>query len=382
MGPLAGIRVLEIAGMGPTPFCGMLLGDMGADVLRLDRVSRAEAKVGPGDASDLRGRNKRSAQIDLKHPEGLKAALRLVGEADILLEGFRPGVAERMGIGPEACWQVNPRLVYARATGWGREGPLAMTAGHDINYLALTGALGAIGPKDGPPVPPLNLVGDYGGGALFMAFGAVCALNEAQRSGQGQVVDAAMIDGVASLLTVFHGMRQNGEWVSERGSNSIDGGSPDYGTYQAQDGLWLAVGAMEPRFYAALLEGLEISADGVPDRGDRANWPALRERFAARFAEKTRAEWIGIFEGTDACVAPVLTLDEAGAHPHNVARGMLRELDGRQHPAPAPRLSRTPGGLRLPPVMTGADTEAVLADWGFGADEIAAGLSAGYFARA
>ncbi|WP_036698649.1 CaiB/BaiF CoA-transferase family protein [Paracoccus sp. J39] len=380
MGALSGVKVLELAGMGPTPFCGMLLGDMGADVLRIDRLTPTGDGIAMVPAADLRGRNKRSARIDLKHPEGLAALKRLVAEADVLVEGYRPGVAERMGIGPEVCLALNPALVYARATGWGREGPLAMTAGHDINYLALTGALAMIG-TPATPVPPLNLIGDLGGGALYLAFGVLCALHAVRSAGRGQVVDAAMIDGIASLLTVSHGRRQFGGYVAERGQNILDGGAPFYTTYRTRDDRFMAVGAIEARFYKQLLAGLGFDAIALPDRGDRANWPALRELFARRFAEKTRDEWDAVFATLDACVSPVLELAEAGSHPHNVARGMLVTRAGVENPAPAPRLSETPAELRLPPVAPGQHTAEALADWGITAEAIDAGLAAGYFAR-
>jgi alpha-methylacyl-CoA racemase len=379
-GALAGVKVIELAGMGPTPFCGMLLADMGADVLRIDRVSAIEVGAGLDDRTDLRGRNKRSARIDLKHPVGRAALIRLVECADVLLEGYRPGVAERMGIGPEVARVVNPRLVYGRATGWGRDGPMSQAAGHDINYIALAGALDMIGVAGGAPVPPLNLVGDYGGGALYLAFGVVCALFEARGSGRGQVVDAAMIDGVASLLTVFHGMRQAGQGLAPRGQNVLDGGAPWYSTYETKDGLWMAVGAIEERFFGEFLKGLGLDPSGLPDRGNRVRWPELREKFASRFREKTRAEWETQFEGLDACVSPVLGLAESGAHPHNRARGMLVEVDGQDHPSPAPRMGRTPGDIRRPPVRAGQHTIEALRDWGLSAHDVAVGLSDGYFA--
>lgn len=379
MGALSDIRVLELAGMGPTPFCGMLLGDMGADVLRIDRLSPTGDGIVMRPEADLRGRNKRSARLDLKHPEGLATLKQLIAQADVLIEGYRPGVTERMGIGPDVCLALNPALVYARATGWGREGPLAMTAGHDINYLALTGALAMIGTPEAP-VPPLNLIGDLGGGALYLAFGVMCALHSARASGRGQVVDAAMIDGIASLLTVSHGRRQFGGHVPERGQNILDGGAPFYTTYRTSDGRFMAVGAIEARFYKEMLAGLDLEAAALPRRGDRSNWPRLRAIFACRFAEKTRDEWDAVFAARDACVSPVLELDEAGAHPHNAARGMLVTREGVENPAPAPRLSGTPAGLRLPPVAPGQHTAEALADWGIPGQAIEAGLACGYMA--
>lgn len=380
MGALSDIKVLELAGMGPTPFCGMLLGDMGADVLRIDRLSPTGDGIVMRPEADLRGRNKRSARIDLKHPEGLATLKQLIAQADVLIEGYRPGVTERMGIGPDVCLALNPALVYARATGWGREGPLAMTAGHDINYLALTGALAMIGTPEAL-VPPLNLIGDLGGGALYLAFGVMCALHSARATGRGQVVDAAMIDGIASLLTVSHGRRQFGGHVPERGQNILDGGAPFYTTYRTSDGRFMAVGAIELRFYKEMLAGLGLEAAALPDRGDRANWPALREIFARRFAERTRDEWDAVFADRDACVSPVLELAEAGAHPHNAARGMLVTREGVENPAPAPRLSGTPAELRLPPVAPGQHTAEALADWGIAGEAIDAGLAGGYLLR-
>lgn len=378
MGALAGVKVLEIAGMGPTPFCGMLLGDMGADVLRIDRPAPVERGIGVDDRSDLRGRNKRSAIIDLKSPEGRGALLKLVAQADMLIEGFRPGAMERMGLGPVECHAANPRLVYGRATGWGQDGPLAQTAGHDINYIALAGALSMIGPREGPPVPPLNLVGDYGGGALYLAFGLVCALLSSRATGQGQIVDAAMVDGAASLLTVFHGLRQAGHLTEARGANPLDGGAPFYAAYETRDGGWMAVGALEERFYGELLKGLGLTREETPDRADRSRWPALRELFARRFLEKSRDEWTAIFAPTDACVTPVLTLSETGSHPHNLARQALHDVEGIAHPAPAPRLSATPGAIRRKPARAGRHTIEALRDWGFAPTEITSGLEAGY----
>jgi alpha-methylacyl-CoA racemase len=379
MGALDGVKVIELAGMGPTPFCGMLLADMGADVLRVDRLATVDAGVGLDEDVDLRGRNKRSACIDLKHPEGRAALLQIVARADVLLEGYRPGVAERLGVGAKAVHAAKPSLVYGRATGWGQDGPLSQAAGHDINYIALAGALDMIGPAGGPPTPPLNLLGDYGGGALYLAFGVMCALWEARRTEQGQVVDAAMIDGVTSLLTVFHGLRQAGREIAPRGENVLDGGAPYYTTYQTRDGLRLAVGALEARFYDRLLEGLDLAPDGLPDRDDRTRWPELRARFAARFRDKTRAEWEARFSTLDACVTPALGLAEAATHPHNRARGMLQSFAGREHPTPAPRLTRTPGAIRRPPARPGQHTREALRDWGLSAETVETGLAKGYF---
>jgi len=366
-GPLTGLKVIELAGLGPTPFCGMMLGDMGADVVRVDRPVPADLGVEFPTAYDLRNRNKRSVALDLKAPEGRAALLALAARADILLEGYRPGVTERLGIGPDDCWQVNPRLVYGRATGWGQDGPRAQAAGHDINYVALTGALDRIGPAGGPPVPPLNLLGDYAGGGAYMAFGLVCAVLEARQSGRGQVVDGAMVDGVNSLMTVFHAFQQLGQIDPRRGENLLDGGAPYYGCYQTADGGYMAVGAIEARFYALLLQGMGLDPATLPDRDDRTNWPALRETFATVFRRRTRADWEAVFDGSDACVSPVLTLEEAARDPHVRSRALLPELGGVRQPAPAPRFSRTPGSLARGAPVPGADTAEVLHDWGIDA---------------
>ncbi|APX24990.1 MAG: CoA transferase [Rhodobacteraceae bacterium] len=377
MGTLSGVRVLEMAGMGPVPFCGMLLGDMGADVLRIDRPVAPERGIG-GAAADLRGRNKRSVQLDLKSAEGRETLLDLVRSADVLIEGYRPGVMERLGLGPEPCLAANRALVYGRATGWGQDGPLAQAAGHDINYIALAGALGMIGAESGPPVPPLNLVGDYGGGALYLAFGVVCALLEARHSSRGQVVDAAMIDGVGSLLTVFRGFLAEGRISGRRGGNDLDGSAPWYAVYETADGEWMAVGALEARFYASFIERLELKAEALPDRSAPGAREVLRGIFAARFRERTRAEWERIFDGSDACVTPVLSLSEAATHPQATARAMTQRFAGVEHPAPAPRFSRTPGALRLAPAQDGADTREGLAAWGIAPVRIEQGLAEGW----
>ncbi|WP_199086621.1 CaiB/BaiF CoA-transferase family protein [Bosea sp. ASV33] len=364
MGPLAGLKVIELAGLGPTPFCGMLLGDLGADVLRVDRLSDTDLGIAMPGKFDLRNRNKRSVALDIKSLEGLRTLLALVEKADILIEGFRPGVAERLGFGPEACLQCNPRLVYGRATGWGQEGPMSQMAGHDINYIALTGALNLIGPADGPPVPPLNLLGDYGGGGIYMAFGLMAAVYESARSGQGQVVDCAMVDGVTSLLTVFHAFRQLGQLAPRRGANVLDGGAPFYRCYETRDGGHVAIGCIEKRFYDTMLRVLDLSPAELPDRDDRANWPQLCGRFAEIFRQRTRDEWSALFEGSDACFSPVLTLDEAGQYPHNRARSLIAEVDGVEQPGPTPRFSRTPGGIGRPAPDRGAHTQEILEDWG------------------
>ncbi|MGW5000418.1 CaiB/BaiF CoA transferase family protein [Streptomyces hydrogenans] len=360
-GPLAGVRVVELAGIGPGPFAAMLLADLGADVVRVDRPGGAGLGVDP--AKDLTNRNKRSVLVDLKAPEGPAAVLDLVERADILVEGYRPGVAERLGVGPERCLARNPRLVYGRMTGWGQDGPLAHTAGHDIGYIAVTGALGMIGPDpDGPPTVPANLVGDYAGGSLYLVVGVLAALQHARTHGEGQVVDAAIVDGTAHLTSMIHAMLAAGGWQDRRGSNLLDGGCPFYGVYETSDGGHMAVGALEHRFYAEFARLLDLQdADGL--RGDLARWPELREAVAARFRSRTRAEWTEVFEGTDACVAPVLSLREAPAHPHLAARATFAEHGGLVQPAPAPRFSVTPGTLRTGPALPGADTAEVARDW-------------------
>ncbi|MFK3730416.1 CaiB/BaiF CoA transferase family protein [Streptomyces sp. NPDC088090] len=360
-GPLAGVRVVELAGIGPGPFAAMLLADLGADVVRVDRPGGAGLGVDP--AKDLTNRNKRSVLLDLKTPGGRAAVLDLVERADLLVEGYRPGVAERLGVGPDACLARNPRLVYGRMTGWGQDGPLAHTAGHDIGYIAVTGALGMIGPDpDGPPTVPANLVGDYAGGSLYLVVGVLAALQHARTHGEGQVVDAAIVDGTAHLTSMIHAMLAAGGWQDRRGSNLLDGGCPFYGVYETSDGGHMAVGALEQRFYAefARLLGLP-DADGL--RGDLARWPELREAVAARFRSRTRDEWTAVFEGTDACVAPVLSLREAPSHPHLAARATFAEHGGLVQPAPAPRFSATPGTLRTGPALPGADTDEVARDW-------------------
>lgn len=354
-GPLTGVRVIELGGIGPSPFCAMVLADMGADVVRVDRPQPAGALVpAPYDVL-LRGR--RSVVLDLRMPDGVRAALDLAERADVLIEGFRPGVTERLGLGPEDCWARNPKLVYGRMTGWGQDGPLARSAGHDISYLAITGALHAIGPAGGPPSVPMNIVGDFGGGGMYLATGVLAALLEAGRSGRGQVVDAAIVDGVASLTAMTYGMLAAGAWRDERGVNLLDGGVPWYDVYATSDGEWMAVGALEPRFFAEFTRLLGL--EGV-SRDD----PALRRQIAAAFAARTRAEWTSIFEGTDACVAPVLGLTEAPEHPHLTARGTFVDVDGIRQPAPAPRFSRTPSSVRTPPAPPGTHTRQALTDWG------------------
>ncbi len=372
-GPLSGLKILEIAALGPAPFCAMLLSDLGAEVVRIDRPGPAERGVlGVDPRLDLLQRGRRSLAVDLKHPGGAGTVLRLVERADALIEGFRPGVAERLGIGPDVCLERNPKLVYGRMTGWGQEGPLAPAVGHDINYIALSGALHAIGRAGERPVPPINLVGDFGGGALYLAVGVLSALLEASRSGRGQVVDAAMVDGAASLLTMVCGMAAGGLWDPHRpGTNLLDGGSPFYDTYETADGKYLALGALEPRFYADFLRRTGLDSEDLPSQADVARWPELRRRFTELFRTRTRDEWCALLEGTESCVAPVLSFAEAPEHPHLAARGTYVEVDGVTQPAPAPRFSRTPGAIQGPPELPGQSTDAVLGDWGFAPGEIA-----------
>jgi alpha-methylacyl-CoA racemase len=368
---LQGVRVVEVAGIGPGPFAAMMLADMGAEVLRVDRAQSVRTPVDAGPSWDLLNRGRRSVGVDLKNPDGAEAVLRLVEQADALIEGFRPGVAERLGIGPDECLARNPRLVYGRMTGWGQDGPYAQAAGHDINYIALAGALHPIGRAGGPPVPPLNLVGDFGGGGLLLAFGVVCALVEAGRSGQGQVVDAAMVDGAAVLTTMFHAMASIGMWTEERGRNLLDTGAHFYDTYECADGEHVSVGSIEPQFYAELRRLAGLDDDAFDAQMDRDRWPELKERVAAVFRTKTRDEWCALMERTDVCFAPVLSLSEAPKHPHNVARGTFTEVAGVVQPAPAPRFSRTPGEVARPPAWPGQHTDEALGDWGFSPDEIA-----------
>ncbi|WEO94128.1 CaiB/BaiF CoA-transferase family protein [Streptomyces sp. FXJ1.172] len=360
-GPLTGVRVVELAGIGPGPFAAMLLADLGADVVRVDRPGGPGLAIDP--AFDVTNRNKRSVVVDLKTPDGPARVLDLAERADILIEGYRPGVAERLGIGPEDCHARNPRLVYGRMTGWGQDGPLAQRAGHDVAYIALTGTLGMIGRPDEPPAVPANLLGDYAGGSLYLVVGVLAALHHARASGTGQVVDAAIVDGTAHLSAMIHGMLAAGGWQDRRAANLLDGGCPYYGTYETADGGYMAVGALEGQFYEEFLRliGLE---DLTGARKDWTRWGELRERIAARFRSRTREEWTALFEGTDACVAPVLSLREAPHHPHLAARGTFTDHGGITQPAPAPRFSVTPTAVRTGPARPGADTEAVARDWG------------------
>jgi alpha-methylacyl-CoA racemase len=364
MGPLHGVRVVEFAGIGPGPMAAMLLADMGATVVRLDRPTPSHLGVPRPDRFDLLHRNRPSVSIDLKHPDGIAVALDLIAAADALIEGFRPGTMERLGLGPEPCLARNPRLVYGRMTGWGQEGPLAKAAGHDLNYIALTGVLAAIGRAGAAPTPPLNLVADFGGGALYLAFGIVCALLEARQSGRGQVVDAAMIDGAASLMTGFFGLRAAGLWTDRRGDNILDSGAPYYEVYTCQDGRHISVAPIETKFRHEFYRRIEVDPATLPDADDRANWPKIKQVITARLATKPAAEWCRLLEGTDACVAPVLSMAEAADHPHHRARGTFIEVDGIVQPAPAPRFSRTRPDLPTPPEPLGHSTDQALAAWG------------------
>ncbi len=371
-GPLHGLKVVEMVGLGPGPFCAMMLADMGAEVIRVDRPHRG-AGVLPKDVRfDVTARGRRSLAIDLKQPGAADTVLRLIEQADVLIEGFRPGVMERLGLGPDVCLARNAQLVYGRMTGWGQHGPLAQAAGHDINYIAITGALHAIGLPDEPPVVPLNYIGDFGGGAMMLAFGVVCAVLESRRSGKGQVVDAAMTDGAALLSAMMYGFKAAGRWSNRRGENLLDGGAPYYGTYACADGKYVAIGALEPQFYRKLIELCGIEDPAFATQGDPRDWPQLKHRLAEVFRTRTRDEWCALMEGSDACFAPVLDWDEAPAHAHNRARDTFIDVDGVTHPAPAPRFSRTATDKPAPASPPGADTEAVLRDWGFAADEIAA----------
>jgi alpha-methylacyl-CoA racemase len=373
MGPLAGFRIVEMAGLGPAPFCGMLLADMGADIVRIDRIGEADLGIRRDPRFDVPSRGKRSVAIDLKSDAGRNAALKLIARADALIEGFRPGVMERLGLGPEACRALNPGLVYGRLTGWGQDGPLAQAAGHDLNYIALTGALEAIGPADIPPVAPLNLIGDYGGGSLYLAFGVACALLERSRTGLGQVVDAAIVDGVSSMMAAIHGQRAGGSWREARGEHIVAGAAPWNTVYETADGRYVTVCAIEARFYAVLLAKLGLDAGALPDRMERSHWPQLRRRFETIFRSRTRDQWCELLEGTDACFAPVLALAEVGDHRHMRARELLQSVDEIVQPAPAPRMSRTPPQIQGPPIArAGQHSLQALRDWGFADADIEA----------
>jgi alpha-methylacyl-CoA racemase len=371
MGPLQGIKVLEFEAIGPGPFCGMVLADLGADVLVVDRPSDPGLGLGRGRNVEVMMRGKRSLTLDLKSKDGVAAALELAARADALIEGFRPGVMERLGLGPDVLLAKNPKLIYGRMTGWGQDGPLAARAGHDINYIALTGLLHAIGRAGQSPAPPLNLVGDFGGGGMLLALGIACALVETGRSGKGQVVDAAMVEGAGLLGAMFSGMLASKRWnESARGVNLLDSGAPWYDAYETKDGKYVSIGSIEPKFYADLLQRLGLEKEALPAQMDVAQWPVLRKRFGEVFRSKTRDEWCTAFEGSDACFAPVLTFSEARGHAHNAARGGYVEVAGIPQPAPAPRFSRTPGAVARKPPERGEGGRAALGDWGFAASEI------------
>ncbi|ODT62365.1 MAG: carnitine dehydratase [Phenylobacterium sp. SCN 69-14] len=373
-GPLSGLKVVEFAGIGPGPFCGMLLSDLGADVVRIDRKGQGRASP-----ADITSRGRRSVGLDLKTPAAIETCLKLMEGADAVFEGFRPGVMERLGLGPDVALARNPRLVYGRMTGWGQFGPYANAAGHDMNYIAITGALHAIGTGD-KPVPPLNLVGDFGGGALYLAFGLLAGVLNARETGKGQVIDCAMSDGAASLMAMFYGFKAGGIWKEQRRANLLDGGAHFYDTYQCADGKWISIGSIEPQFYALLLEKTGVDDPDFAAQMDRGRWDGLREKLAAVIARKTQAEWTDIMGATDVCFAPVLDLDEAPRHPHNVARQTFVELGGVVQPAPAPRFSATPGAIQGPPPAIGAHDREALGDWGFSDAEIEALKASGALA--
>ncbi|MDH3293743.1 MAG: CoA transferase [Acidimicrobiia bacterium] len=381
MGPLEGITIVELAGIGPGPFCGMMLSDMGADVIRVDRPSAVRG-VGAGERPappppDVLGRGRRSVAVDLKNPDGVETVLKLVEQAEGLIEGFRPGVTERLGLGPELCLERNPKLIYGRMTGWGQDGPYALAAGHDINYIALAGALEPMGRKGQPPTPPINLIGDFGGGGMVLAYGMVCAMLEAQRSGRGQVVDAAMVDGAAVLINFVWGLKAAGMWGPERGTNMLDTGAHFYDVYECADGKYVSIGSIEPQFYAELKRLAKLDDTEFGDQMNREAWPLMKEKIAAVFRARTRAEWCEIMEHSDVCFAPVLTMEEATAHPHNVARGTFVDNGGMMQAGPAPRFSRTQATVAGPAAHPGQHTDEVLAQIGFSPDEITALRGAG-----
>ena len=377
MGPMHGYKIVEFSAIGPGPMCAMLLAEMGADVLRVDRIADAGLGIALPRPFSFLQRSRRSIAVDLKKPEGREAVLRLIAGSDALIEGFRPGVMERLGLGPADCARRNPKLVFGRVTGWGQDGPLAAAAGHDLNYIALVGALSSIGRSGHPPTPPLNLVGDFGGGAVYLALGIVAALLEAQSSGLGQTVDAAMIDGAASLMTAAYSLRAAGITNSSRGANILDSGSHYYEVYETADGKFISLAPIESKFYAELLERLGLDHETVPQSPDRDDWPALKDKIAAVIKMRTRDEWCESLEGTDVCFAPVLDMEEAPAHPHNVARNTFVEVEGVVQPGAAPRFSRTPSGVRSPPSEPGEHTESALREWGFGREEVDALRGAG-----
>jgi alpha-methylacyl-CoA racemase len=369
-GPLAGIKVVEITGIGPGPFCAMMLADLGADVLRIDRAAAVRSALPDKPLSDVLARGRRSIGVDLKNPEGVELVLKLIEKADVLTEGFRPGVMERLGLGPDVCLKRNPKLVYGRMTGFGQEGPMAQAAGHDINYIALAGALAHIGREGDKPLPPLNLVGDFGGGGMLLALGVCAALVERGRSGKGQVVDAAMVDGAATLMAFIHGFYASGGW-GERGTNLLDTGAHFYDTYETKDGKYVSIGSIEPQFYAELLEKTGLDKEALPGQMDRSQWRAMKQRLTALFKTKTRDEWCALMEGSDVCFAPVLTIPEAYQHPHNIARRTFVDVAGVTQPAPSPRFSRTPGEIKRPPPHPGQHTSEALADWGIPSEDVA-----------
>ncbi|CAH1655284.1 MULTISPECIES: CaiB/BaiF CoA-transferase family protein [unclassified Chelatococcus] len=369
-GALGGLRILEFAGVGPGPFCAMLLADMGAEVVTIDRVTPSGLGIPKEPRFNPTTRSRKSVMLDLKQEAGRDVALRLIGQADALIEGYRPGVMERLGLGPEPCFARNPKLVYGRMTGWGQDGPLADDVGHDLNYLAVTGVLSLLGPRDRPPAIPLNLLADLGGGGLYLTVGILAALLSARSSGHGQVVDAAMIDGVGSLMTHQFGFFASNRWTYERESNFLDGGAPWYNTYETADGRHVSVASVERKFYNELLLGMGLDPAEIPDQMDRMTWPNLKDRFRDIFRMRTLNEWCAIMDGRNACFAPVLTIDEATAHPHMIARENFIEVDGVVQPAPAPRFSRTPSLIKGPPPVPGADTSVILTEWGFSDQEL------------
>jgi alpha-methylacyl-CoA racemase len=370
VGPLQGVKIVELAGIGPGPFAGMLLSDMGADIVRIDRAQQVTGDFSKPNREPLY-RGRRSIGVDLKNPDGVEAVLRLVEQADALIEGYRPGVTERLGLGPDVCLARNPRLVYGRMTGWGQDGPLAQAAGHDINYIALAGALAHFGRAGAKPTPPINVVGDFGGGGMFLAFGVVCGILEARASGKGQVVDTAMVDGTAVLMSMMWGLKEIGAWDEALGVNFLDSGAPFYDTYETKDGEFVSLGSLEPQFYAELIQRLGLEGADLPHQMDRSGWPVLREKFTALFKTKTRDEWVQVFEGSDACFAPVLTMSEATQNAHIRARQTVIERGGVAQPAPAPRFGRTAPEITRDAPWPGQHTDEALADWGFATDEIA-----------
>ena len=376
-GPLAGLRVIELAGLGPGPFCAMVLADLGAEVIRLERVGIPAASPGAVDRRQVLTRGRQAIGVDLKHQQGIELVLCMVEHSDVLLEGFRPGVLERIGLGPTVCLERNPRLIYGRITGYGREGPLADEAGHDINYIAIAGALAPIGRRGQAPVPPLNLVADFGGGGMLLAMGILAAIYERNRSGLGQVVDAAMVDGAALLTTMFHEIRNLSLWHDERGTNSMDTGAHYYNVYETSDGEFVSVGAMEPRFYRSFMKGLGFPDGDIPPQDDQSQWEPLKQQVADIFRSRTRSEWLDTFQGTDACVSPVLGLGEAPTHPHNRERSTFVTVGGMVEPAPAPRFSRTPPPVPTPSPGPGVHATEALAQWGLAQDEIDSLLEGG-----